>query len=346
LAIVKTEANKCSDSCLIKLEIAGNSTNNMNQTHPENQSIENPIQKVGFVNARVYALGCEFILPFLRPCARFVENPEEADFVISMNNAAAGATESLIEARRWGKPIVWWTIEDPNSFEEFISQAAQADFVFTTDEVCIPQYRNRLGHKCVFWLPLACSPELHRPLELADDATDFVLSGNWYMNEARQWAIKTVLDPLLEAGLSFTLFCYENFMWSEPYSRFWKSQTHYLTTAEQYRHGRVVIGLNNQRSGMDGREKTVMTSMRTFEALACEKPFLSAHSDAYQRLGFVNGEHFVWVDNPADTLVWAEKLLQTDDLRMAKAAKDFVLANHTYAHRLACIADAVLGSPR
>lgn len=318
----------------------------MNQTSPENQTIENPIGKVGFTDVRVYALGCWFLLPFLRPCAHFVEDPEDADFIISMNNQAAGATESLIEARRWGKPIAWWTIEDPNSFEEFIRQAAHADFVFTTDEACLPQYRDRLGHSRVFPLPLACSPELHRPLDLADDATDFVLSANWYTNEARQWAIKTVVDPLLEAGFSLTLFCYEDFMWREPYRSFWKAQTHYLTTAEQYRHGRVVLGMNNQRSGMDGREKTVMTSMRTFEALACGKPFLSAHSDAYQSLGFVNAEHFVWLDNPADAVKWAEKMLQTDGEQMAKAGRDFVLANHTYAHRLASIAEAVLGNQR
>lgn len=299
-----------------------------------------------FQNVRIYALGCEFLMPFLRSCAYFVENPEEADFIFSMNNLADGATEALIEAKRWGKPIAWWTIEDPNWFETFVPQAAQADFVFTTDEVCIPRYRERLGHNRIFWLPLACSPELHYPLEPAEDATDFVLSGNWYINDARQWAIKTVLDPLLAAGYTLTLFCYENFMWSEPYRRFWKAQTHYLTTAEQYRHGRVVLGMNNQRSGMDGIEKTFMTSMRTFEALACEKPFLSSHSDAFERLGFVNGEHFIWVDNKSETVSQAEKLLQTEGLQIAKAGRDFVLTNHTYAHRLACIAEAALESSR
>lgn len=310
----------------------------------KNQFIDNRNHRADFVNVRVYALGCWFLMPFLSSCAHFVENPVEADFIVSMNNLAAGATESLTEAKRWGKPIAWWTIEDPNSFEEFISQAAHADFVFTTDEVCIPRYCERLGHNRVFWLPLACSPELHYPLETADDATDFVLSANWYSNEARQWAIKTVLDPIIDAGYTLTLFCYEDFMWREPYRRFWKAQTHYLTTAEQFRHGRVVLGMNNQRSGMDGRAKTLMTSMRTFEALACEKPFLSAHSDAYERLGFVNGEHFLWVDNQSDALVWAGKLLQTDSLRIAKAGREFVLANHTYAHRLARIAEAVLGN--
>ena len=58
-----------------------------------------------------------------------------------------------------------------------------------------------------------------------------------------------------------------------------------------HRHGRVVLGMNHQRSGMDGREGTFMTSMPTFEALGCGKPFLAAHSHAHERLGLFHGEH-------------------------------------------------------
>lgn len=47
-----------------------------------------------------------------------------------------------------------------------------------------------------------------------------------------------------------------------------------------------------------------MTSMRTFEALACGKPFLAAHSDAYERLGLRHGEHLAAVRTPEETLEW------------------------------------------
>ena len=105
----------------------------------------------------------------------------------------------------------------------------------------------------------------------------------------------------------------------------------------------MVLGVNNQRSGMDGREKTYMTSMRTFEALACGKPFLASHSDAYERLGLINGEHMVWVDRPADALAWAERLLGTEGERIAQQGRDLVLTQHTYAHRLARLVEIVLG---
>jgi spore maturation protein CgeB len=105
----------------------------------------------------------------------------------------------------------------------------------------------------------------------------------------------------------------------------------------------VALGLNNQRSWMDGHGKTVMTSMRTFEVLGCGKPLLASHSDAYERLGLVNGEHMAWSSSPAETLGWAERLLGEDGERIGRAGREFVLANHTYTHRLRQIVEAVLG---
>lgn len=298
-----------------------------------------------YVNACIYAIGIEFLFPFIEPFGQFVTMPEETNFVLTMNSWEPDAVQKLAEVKRLNKPLVWWTIEDPNTFEAFFGQAAVADFVFTTDEACVPQYIQRLGHNRVFWLPLACSPHFHQLLELLDGASDFVISANWYENQARLWAVETVVDPLIRADYTLTLFCLENpyFMWPSRYRRFWQGERHYRTVAEQYRHGRVVLGLNNMRSGMDGRAKTFSTSMRTFEVLACGKPFLAAQSDAYERLGFIQGEHMVWVDRKENTLAWADRLLGDEGQRIAKAGRQFVLANHTYAHRLKRIADIVLG---
>ncbi|MET0625887.1 MAG: glycosyltransferase [Pyrinomonadaceae bacterium] len=294
----------------------------------------------------VFAIDLDFLRPFLEPCARFVDDAAEADFALSMNVTARGedGARRLAAARAAGRPVAWWTIEDPNSFETFLPQAAEADFVFTTDAACVAEYRRRLGHGRVDWLPLACAPETHRPLPPAEDATDFVISANWYTNEARLWAVETVVDPLVAAGYSLTLFCYEGWpMWPARYRRFWRGATSYLSTAEQYRSGRVVLGLNNQRSGMDGHAITYMTSMRTFEAPACGKPLLASHSDAYERLGFVNGEHMAWASDPREALAHAARLLGPEGEAVARAGREFVLAKHTYAHRLRRVAEVVLG---
>lgn len=300
-------------------------------------------QSLPWVDAKIYILGNDFLAAYWSPFAVFVDNPETADFILVLNDFTEGSLQRIADARRYHKPIAWWTIEDPNSFEQLVAQAAHADFVFTTDDACISRYLQHLSHDRVFWLPLAASPQHHYPLSLAEDATEFVISANWYSNRARRWAVRTVVDPIRSVGHSMTLYCHESFMWPPEYRRYWRGETYYRTVAQQYRHGRVVIGLNNQRTGLDGRGRTWMTSMRTFEALACGKPFLSAHSDAYEQLGFVNGEHMVWVDTPADALYWAERLLGDTGAGIAANGRAFVLAHHTYGHRLALIAEKVLG---
>jgi spore maturation protein CgeB len=289
------------------------------------------------IGSRIFPLQCDFLLPYLEPSGCFTANPREADFVLAANSTDPGFLETLRDARRWGKPVAWWTIEDPNSFEMFLPQAAEADFVFTSDENCIPAYRERLGHDRVFWLPMACSPEYHHPAPLLPGAADFVISANWYTNQARLWGVATVVEPLRRAGRTLALFCYENFLWPECYRPFWRGATSCRTVSEQYRHGRVVIGLNNQRSGLDGHAHTVMTSMRTFEALACGKPFLAAHSDAYARLGLIDGTHLIAVRDANETVAAADRLLGAEGDAIARAGRDFVLREHTYAQRLEVI---------
>ncbi len=303
----------------------------------------------------IYAHGFGFLLPLYHmegTC--FVDDPREAEAVISMNGDTATVREAQAIAASCGIPLAWLNIEDPNGWlnHEFHHQASAADFVFTSDRECIPRYRDLLGHERIFWLPLACNPELERPLPLAEDATDLVLSMNWYPYEARKWADEMLVRPLARAGYSMTIFSYQE----PPYPElkpFWKGGTSAHTVAEQYRHGRVVIGQNNQRSGFDGIHHTVMTSMRTFQALACGRPLLAPASDAYEALGFVNGRDFIWTDDTDSALHWAEVLVHPEKFVadegahliqcMAERGRELVCAKHTYARRLDRIARAIAG---
>ncbi|HUT62147.1 MAG TPA: glycosyltransferase [Phycisphaerae bacterium] len=300
---------------------------------------------------RVFAPTFGFLQPYCEPYAEFVGSAAEADFVLGMNMATHDGLSATAAARdaaeKAGKPFCWWTIEDPNAYHPFLAEARMADFVFTSDRCCIPNYRAALQHNRVFWLPLAAEPlKMHVPMPLADDAADIALSCNWYDTqwEARKWATKTMILPLARAGYSMAIFSYE----IPPYPElqpFWRGGTSCYTSAEQYRHGRIVLGQNNQRSGMDGRAKTVMTSMRTFEALACGKPFLAPYSDAYGALGFVNHKHMVWVDTPEQAVEWGEDLLDNAcaAATKAKTGMEFVRRFHTYGKRLDRIVKAISG---
>src|SRR5690554_1881071 len=62
-------------------------------------------------------------------------------------------------------PTLFWNKEDPVHFQTFINTARQFDFVFTTDFDCVSRYKGVLGHNKVYFLPFACQPLVHNPLE-------------------------------------------------------------------------------------------------------------------------------------------------------------------------------------
>ncbi len=302
----------------------------------------------------IFPCGFGFMQPYCEPYEKFVSQPSEADFVLAMNNVGHEGLHVIRQARdiaqAAGIPFCWLTIEDPNAYLATLPQAAMADYVFTSDKALLPQYREALGHERIYWLPLAACEALHKPLPLAEDAADFVFSGNWYENqwEARRWGTETVILPLARAGHSMAIFSYDE----PPYPelrKFWRGGTSCYTVAEQYTHGKIVLGNNNQRSGMDGRAKTVMTSMRTPEVLACGKPFIAPQSDAYEALGYENDRHFYWVETPFEACEAAEAFLYgvlngvREADRVSQAGRAFVLANHTYGHRLRRIVAAIRG---
>lgn len=309
---------------------------------------------------KVLFLGAAFMLPYWRPEVEAVavnlhdplemqiEPHRDAVFAYAMNTMGAENIPRLHAARDFCRAIgvrtVWHTIEDPNSFSTFLPQSVGFDVIATSDGLLVPEYRKVRPQAQVIWLPLAAQPALHEPRPTDIDATDLILIANWYTNDARLAAIRTILDPLLSAGLSLTLYAYAHPAWPEKYRRWWKGASSCYDVARFYPEGRIALGMNNQAWG------TQMCSMRTFEVLACGRPLLSFHSDAYEPLGFENvrpdrldAGHFVWIHDERDAVRAAEVLLSEPEAAaaMAERGRRFVLQRHTYAHRLQSILEAL-----
>lgn len=308
---------------------------------------------------KVLFLGAEFMLPYWRPeieelVAVNLQEPVEAQiephtdaaFAYAMNTMGGENVPKLQAARQYcqrhGIRTIWHTIEDPNSWGTFAPQSAGFDVVATSDAEKIADYQ-RLGARRVIWLPLAAQPALHVERPTSPAATDLVLIANWYTNDARLAAVRELLDPVLEAGHTLTLYAYPHPAWPEKYRKWWRGATSCYDVASHYPTGQIALGMNNQAFN------TAMCSMRTFEVLACGKPFLSYWSDAYARLGFVNEEqavgrgHFVWIHERTQATRWARDILAAPELAAAMAARgrDFVLAHHTYAERLRTVCGAL-----
>jgi spore maturation protein CgeB len=308
---------------------------------------------------KVLFLGADFMLPYWRPEVEAIavnlheplepqlDGHQDAAFAYAMNTLGGENVPKLWAARdacrRLGIRTVWHTIEDPNSFGTFLPQAEGFDLIATSDAEKIPAYQEHYPTVRTIWLPLAAQPALHRPRPQAPDGADLVLIANWYTNDARLSAVRELLDPLLDDGLTLALYAYPHPAWPDKYRRWWRGATSCYDVATYYPTGRLALGMNNQAYG------TAMCSMRAFEVLACGMPFLSFHSDAYARLGFLNAEgeysrgHFAWVHYHDDAVRWARTLLREHALAtvVAENGRRFVLEHHTYAHRLKTLLEAL-----
>lgn len=96
----------------------------------------------------------------------FVEKP--IDILICMAQAPITG-RILTELRRQGVITVLWFVEDYRRFTYWREMAQYYDFVFTIQkDECIDCIR-RAGAGRVAYLPCACDPGIHRPLELDED---------------------------------------------------------------------------------------------------------------------------------------------------------------------------------
>jgi len=319
-------------------------------------------------------LGRDFLLPFFAAIpgveavhVRTLDDKDlvlehrDASFILALNdtNEEQSWRNTVLErAGALGIPRVWWGIEDPNAFIYFVHNLDQPvfDFVFTSDRHTITRYVKQSFHYRpsfkVLWLPLAACPTFHAPVPLASDAADFVLVAQSYLYwQARRAAADHLVKPLLQHGFSLKLFCPEDGWAEEPEIRACRvgGETYSPHCGQHYAHGKVALGMSCQcGNGFEPRgfANTSMTSMRSFEVLACGKPMLAFESTAFEQLGFRNGEHFVWTKGHVGTVLAAKKLLEEEGFRiqLAEQGRSFVLQHHTYAHRLDRILRTIQGT--
>ena len=294
-------------------------------------------------------LGAEFMCPLWEPEIEQVGlaeshniNWSEITFAYAMN--MAGTQPEYVRdlrnaAKKHGVPTVWHSIEDPNSFETFVEQAEGFDVIATSDRECIPKYWIRYPQAKVIWLPLAAQPKLHypRPHEGTRPLTDTILLANWYTGRERLEQVRTVVEPVVDAGIPFRLFAYPTHRWPAKYEKDWAGATGPFDVGRFYPEGKIALGISNQC------HRTTMCSMRIFEAMACGLPLVAAVSDAFQSLGLEHGKHLMIASTPAEAIQWVRLLLEdpVEAQVIAECGRQFILEYHTYSNRLAKILETI-----
>ena len=253
--------------------------------------------------------------------------------------------EFLKLCKKRGIPTVMWNKEDPPHFDRFLQVAQQFDYVFTSDALCVPKYKQA-GVNAVP-MTFAAQPYHHNPLPAIFRLPKAVFAGTYYSYRPERCEdFCHVIDMVEAAGLDYDIFdrCanYDpiarvKFTFPDRYSskiagnlppdEMWKVHKGY----------RFQINMNTVK------HSPTMYARRVFESLASGTPVISNSSlGMTQMFGDIVLSHGDGADAAERLrhLISDEKAYDETVVRGVRA----VMRDHTYNHRIKFIAD-VIGLP-
>ncbi len=216
----------------------------------------------------------------------------------------SGISEIPGDSAALGIPRIAYFIDTHFALDLRIELAKHFDFTFLAQRTHIPAFVNA-GIPNVAWLPLACSPELHKvdPVERTVDVA-FVGAVPDDPNDRR----RKLLDAV-EARFPVAVV-----------GRYWPEEM-----ARIYANSKIVINMSVDRD----------INMRVFEALASGAMLITDEADGLEEL-FDDGTHLVIYRNDNDLIGLIERYLAGNAARerIAREGRTLVYAKHTYQHRM------------
>lgn len=241
--------------------------------------------------------------------------------------------------RKAGIPTVFWNKEDPVHFSRFKEAAQLFDHVLTTDANCVGAYEGLgIDKERIGVLPFGAQPKLHNPVTHPDGRLEEVcFAGTYYHN--RHPERRRQLELLLDAASPFGLRIYDrtyergdsSMSFPERFQPYVYGALPYEEMVRAYKRHRVFVNVNSVT------DSPTMFSRRVFELLACGTPVVSNPSEGIE--GMLGGA--VDTVDSAEAATGAIERLMTDNKywrERSLAGVEAVLREHTYAHRLAHVA--------
>ncbi|EKN66473.1 hypothetical protein BABA_15227 [Neobacillus bataviensis LMG 21833] len=241
-------------------------------------------------------------------------------------------------------PTVFWNKEDPVHFNRFIKTAVKFDYIFTTDERMIPNYKELAGHEQVYALPFAAQPAIHNPIKIVDERENKAcFAGSYYRHhEDRARDMDRVLNCAAKYGLDIYDRNYEknlkglmpNHMFPERFNENIKGSLKYYEIDKAYKGYKVMINVNTVK------DSPTMFSRRVFEGLACGTPTISTYAKGVEVIfgDLINiSENEQEIDQAFRVLLNDEKEYRQKSMLGIRE----VLSKHTYTERLKFICEMV-----
>lgn len=244
-------------------------------------------------------------------------------------------TATVRQLRQSGIRTVLWTTDAPVQFDPILRLAPHFDHVFCQGTEAIEIF-DRAGIRGASWLPMACDPDHHRPVELSAEERDryghdVVFVGSHYPMRER------LFEALAEFDLAIWGPGWDRLRSNSPLKKFVRdAHTTPETWRKIYAAAKIVLSVHFQDPL--GKILCYQASPRVFEALACGAFVITDRQKDVMAI-FRNGEHLATVADDGDLRRRVEYYLgcSNERERIAQNGRAEVLARHTYRERLSVL---------
>ncbi len=213
-------------------------------------------------------------------------------------------------------PTAYFTIDTWQCISDY-HHARNYDFVFAAQSEFVPLL-EATGAARVSWLPLACDPREHGPVEVPK-THDVSFPGSY------QHPVHNERKRLLRS-----------------------LQDHYAVLVEEKVYGAAANAVFCSGRMIFNHCAVQEVNMRVFEAMATGSPLLCNEDASYNGLLdlFEDGEHLVLYSDERDLHKQVQRLLGDDRerVRIGKTGMEYVRSAHTYEHRVNTFLQTVMGA--
>jgi spore maturation protein CgeB len=272
-----------------------------------------------------------FSLKFINKQLILIAQKTNPDMVI-ISGGHRIHSDTVNSLRHKGITTVLWTIDAPLNFQPIIDAAPFYDHIFCQGREAIELF-EQAGIRGAKWLPMACDPEIHRPLTLSEQeiaryGNDVIFVGSHYPNREK------LFESLADFDFGIWGPGWEKLPSTSPLRKLIRGGH---TTPDEwmkiYNASKIVLAIHYQDP--QNRFPVYQASPRVFEAMSCGVFLISdAQKDVLSL--FESGKHLIHFNSPRDLIEKIEYYLTHHEQRekIAQAGQQEVLAQHTYKDRI------------
>jgi len=245
------------------------------------------------------------------------------------------SAETVLDLRRRDIVSILWTIDAPRFFHPIVAVAPFYDHIFCQGTEAI-ELLCAAGIKKARWLPMACDPDCHHPLQCSPEEKikyghDVVFVGSYYPGRAE---LLEHLSELTDCDLAIWGPGWDALPEASPLRKRLKGRhTRPEEWLKIYSASKII--LSTHYHDPEDRFPVYQASPRVFEVLACGAFQLCDDQRDVFAL-FQDGRDLVKFTDGGDLVAKVKYFLAHPEERQAIAAqgRKTVLARHTYRHRI------------